>query len=135
MLLDKPLVSSNTLDGSAAQTSAFDASSKAKKPSLLPISKDKRQQVLADDSRPPIDAEEPMEQFEATKSRMASKTQEKVRQTIVTIDKLLELKKHRELEQQDLAFGASELYELAEADTEQTQRARTIEGPLGVKPE
>ena len=47
---------------------------------------------------------------------MPHKTQEGVQQTIVNIDKLLELKRQKASEEQDLAFGASELYELAEVD-------------------
>jgi hypothetical protein len=76
-----------------------------------------------------------VEPFEATKSRMPPQTQERVLQTIVNIDKLLELKKQKELEEQDLAFGASELYELAEVEHEQTKRARASKDPLGIKPE
>ena len=60
------------------------------------MSRNKRRQVLSDDIKPTIGGDEPVEPFEATKSRMPPKTQERVQQTIVNIDKLLELKKQKE---------------------------------------
>ena len=76
-----------------------------------------------------------MDVFEATKPGMPAKTQERVQQAIVNIDKLLELKKQKELKEQDLVFGASELYERAEVNNEQKKRARASKDPLAVEPE